>query len=535
MQLTAGRHEAYYRSKKQQTIPLTNDTVQLEEGELLQIEWSYKYSLAEALAMFEEADLKVRDCWKAPNSEYRLWLLERPEVRFAEKRDEDRVSLSLPTWREWQEMWKLWDHVTLSMIPKEMLHQKPIDLRHICLFYLGHIPTFLDIYMSRITDGKPTHPAYFKDIFERGIDPDVEDPTQIHPHSEVPQCEQDWPSLAQIVAFRDAVRARLRGIYDQSATGKKLTRREARSLFMGYEHEAMHAETLLYMLLQSPMTRAPTATPQWEVLAEHWDAEATRAKAHGYAGVLDVPATTVVLGHDDAEAEDASSSPADHEFGWDIEHPATSVSVGAFKAEALPVTNGEYFEWVRAIGALPALSEVSAPASWVRIDGEWHVRSLFGPVPMSLASGWPLMASRDELCAYAASKGGRLPTEAELRALWAHPAGPRPAGATANVAFRNWHPVPPMPSVVDTAGGILHGHNGGVWEWTSTSLDGLAGYAASELYPGYSSDFFDGKHYVVLGGSFATVPQIARRSSFRNWYQGNYRYAWVGGRVVYDA
>jgi hypothetical protein len=29
--------------------------------------------------------------------------------------------------------------ITLDMIPKEMLHQKPIDLRHICLFYLGHM------------------------------------------------------------------------------------------------------------------------------------------------------------------------------------------------------------------------------------------------------------------------------------------------------------------------------------------------------------------------------------------------------------
>ena len=29
--------------------------------------------------------------------------------------------------------------ITLAMIPKEMLHQKPIDLRHVCLFYIGHM------------------------------------------------------------------------------------------------------------------------------------------------------------------------------------------------------------------------------------------------------------------------------------------------------------------------------------------------------------------------------------------------------------
>lgn len=532
-----GRHEAYYRSKRKQTIPLSNDTVELDEGELLHIEWSFKYSLAEALNLFEEADLRVVDSWKAPGSEYRLWLLERPAVRFAASPDEGRVARSLPTLKEWDEMWALWDHITLDMIPKEMLHQKPIDLRHICLFYLGHIPTFLDIYMTRmkrITDGKPSHPAYFKDIFERGIDPDVDDPTQIHAHSEVPTCEEDWPSLEQIVAFRDTVRQRLKSIYADTQDGRQLSRFEARSLFMGYEHEAMHAETLLYMLLQSPLTRAPAPTPQWDVLAAHWAVETEAAKAQGWAGVLDVPATRVVLGHEDSERDDAKGHAA-HEFGWDIEHPATAVNVGAFRAEALPVTNGQYFEWVRAIGAMPALDERSAPASWVRHDGVWAVKTLFGPVPMKLAASWPLMASRDELCAFAASKGGRLPTEAELRALWAHPQGPRPAGVAANIGFRHWHPTPAMPSVKDTAGGVLHGHNGGVWEWTDTPLTGLPGYEASQLYPGYSSDFFDGKHYVVLGGSFATVPQIARRAAFRNWYQGNYRYAWVGGRVVYDA
>jgi len=35
------------------------------------------------------------------------------------------------------------------MIPQEMLHQKPIDLRHKCLFYIGHIPTYvlMECYM----------------------------------------------------------------------------------------------------------------------------------------------------------------------------------------------------------------------------------------------------------------------------------------------------------------------------------------------------------------------------------------------------
>lgn len=52
------------------------------------------------------------------------------------------------------------------MIPSSMLLQKPIDLRHICLFYLGHIPTFLDIHLSRLLNEDHTEPEHFKDIFE---------------------------------------------------------------------------------------------------------------------------------------------------------------------------------------------------------------------------------------------------------------------------------------------------------------------------------------------------------------------------------
>jgi formylglycine-generating enzyme required for sulfatase activity len=107
----------------------------------------------------------------------------------------------------------------------------------------------------------------------------------------------------------------------------------------------------------------------------------------------------------------------------------------------------------------------------------------------------------------------------------------------------------------------VHGHNGGVWEWTDTPFDGYEGFVPSVIYPGYSADFFDGKHFVVvsdprsdssdsflgydtvdsgltdlsqLGGSYATIPTIAGRKSFRNWYQSNYRFSFIGGRVAYD-
>lgn len=65
---------------------------------------------------------------------------------------------------------------------------------------------------------------------------------------------------------------------------------------------------------------------------------------------------------------------------------------------------------------------------------------MYGPVPMSVAKHWPVLTSYDDLLAYAQSKGGRLPTEPELRLFLdtydvGHASG-------ANVGFRHWHPVP---------------------------------------------------------------------------------------------
>ena len=50
-------------------------------------------------------------------------------------------------------------------------------------------------------------------------------------------------------------------------------------------------------------------------------------------------------------------------------------------------------------------------------------------------------------------------------------------------------------------------------------------------YPGYSADFFDGKHYVLKGASWATYAQLVRRS-FRNWYQARYPYVFAKFRCV---
>ncbi|WWC68052.1 uncharacterized protein I206_101971 [Kwoniella pini CBS 10737] len=556
-----GRHEAYFRSIDKQTIhlPCSNEDITLEEGELLNIEWSYKYSLSEALNLFSKANLRVINTWKAPDSEYRLWLLERPQVIFPTPASialkDDRMVLErveaagdqvaravgVPKWNDWLDLWQFWDHITLQMIPKEMLHKKPIDLRHICLFYLGHIPTFLDIHLTRLTKGSHTEPEYFKTIFERGIDPDVDDPTKCHDHSEVPMSEEDWPSLPEILSFRDRVRLRLKGIYDSLSTGQKqFTRHTGRVLFMTYEHEAMHAETLLYMLAQSDLTRPPTAvsTPQWEILAKEWNSNNQENKLLTFEG------GQIELGHRDLESEDENHLTGEtwenHEFGWDNEHPNIIKKVKSFKIDSLTITNQDYLNYLKSIDKYSNLTKDLAPASWVLNEqtNEWEIRSLYGSLSFDIAGKWPLMASKIEIENYANWKGGRLPKEEELKFLWTSEIGPKTIGEGINTGIKNWHPIPPTNTFKDNSGNLIYGNNGGVWEWTNTPFDELNknenGFIPSILYPGYSKDFFDEKHFIVLGGSFVTIPSISSRKSFRNWYQSNYKFSFIGGRVAYD-
>ena len=77
-----------------------------------------------------------------------------------------------------------------------------------------------------------TRPTSYAEFFERGIDPDVEDPTQCHDHSELPTV---WPELSEMLKYREKVKSRIKVQYD---TGRAYSNRSiGKALWIGYEHE----------------------------------------------------------------------------------------------------------------------------------------------------------------------------------------------------------------------------------------------------------------------------------------------------------
>ena len=138
----------------------------------------------------------------------------------------------VPSLEDFRQLWTAWDIVTLQMIPREELLVKPIELRNCCMFYLGHIPTFLDMHITRATGGLPTEPSSYRKIFERGIDPDVNNPSLVHDHSETPD---EWPPLEEILDFQARVRERTMKLYDNKSAEND--RKIGRALWLSLEHE----------------------------------------------------------------------------------------------------------------------------------------------------------------------------------------------------------------------------------------------------------------------------------------------------------
>ncbi|KAG0240697.1 hypothetical protein BGW41_006694 [Actinomortierella wolfii] len=559
-----GRHEAYYRVKQAHQLtyncPKSGETkiIDLTEGELINVEYSYKWSLEESTQLFDKSRFTRIGQYTSDSQRYDLHMLRKDGFYFP-------VTLPdspLPSAEEWNQLWKAWDTVTIDMIqhPK-MLLEKPIDLRHPFIFYLGHIPVFMDLQLSRALGEAPLEPSYFGTIFERGIDPDVDDPTKCHSHSEVPDT---WPDIKDILDFRDRARQRMLSVIDDRSK-YPLTRRLARVMFMAFEHEAMHLETLLYMLVQSPNTMPPPS------IHAPWMSESDSKKSIDSVQGL-APATWIdimpseldsemlTLGHDDDEDRDLSSSKDDltSPLGWDNENPRIQLAGPSlpkpYRIQSRQVTNGEYLQYARAVGILKDKSKV--PASWIlRSPDEIFVRSVYGPVPMHAAYNWPVSCSQVEAKNYiewlqttrtgssnAVGKLG-LPTERELSIVFKLKQA-KDGLRNDTFGFRQWYPE--MNQVLlqqeshsqlssKDAIALLQGP-GALWDWTSTEFQPLCENAAdfkkSKLYPGYSSDFFDGKHMVVLGASWATHPRLALRRSMRNWYQANYPYVFAGFRLV---
>jgi ergothioneine biosynthesis protein EgtB len=413
-----------------------------------------------------------------------------------------------------------------AIVQPDSLYERPIAERHRIIFYIGHLEAFdWNLFHERVLGLESFHPEFDR-LFAFGIDPVGGGLPTDQP--------SDWPSIAEVRAYVEKIRhvldEKLEDALSDSvppgSNGFPLS-----TLFdVAIEHRLMHAETLAYMFHQLPRSKK---TPQ--------SAPSAVVTPQVHQRSIEIPAGVVTLGL-------ARESGA---FGWDNEFEAHTVDVPRFAIDQYKVTNHQYLEFIAAGGyeARAFWSDddwtwrsgqgITLPAFWKPQGNQWLYCSMFNDIPLPL--DWPVYVSQAEAKAYANWAGKSLPTEPEWqRAAYGTPGGEERAypwgpvehnAAFGNFDFERWDPVPvnAFPQG-DSAFGV-RGMLGNGWEWTSTEFSPFPGFEPFPFYPGYSANFFDGRHFVMKGGSARTAACMLRRT-FRNWFQAHYQYIYTGFRCV---
>jgi len=401
------------------------------------------------------------------------------------------------------------------IVREDSLYERPIPQRHRIVFYIGHLEAFdWNLLADRVFALKSAQPEFDR-LFAFGIDP-----VGGGLPSDVPS---DWPALEHV---RDYVNQ------SRTALDKKLTAGDLGPdshadggfplrtlLHVAIEHRLMHLETLAYMLHQLPHHRK---FPQADPPAPSASLLPSR--------MISIPADSVTLG-----------LPRDSEsFGWDNEYTAYTVEVPAFEIDQFKVTNQEYLEFINAGGYetrafwndedwnWKTAQGISHPIFWRREDDQWFCRTMFNEIP--LPPDWPVYVSHAEAQAFALWAGKSLPTEEQWQRA-AQGTSLDPDSQSGNFDFQRWDPIPVTAVAQAQSVFGVHGMAGNGWEWTSTHFNPFPGFEPFPFYRGYSADFFDGKHFVMKGGSARTAACMLR-PSFRNWFQPHYQYVYAGFRCV---
>ncbi|MCC6265460.1 MAG: SUMF1/EgtB/PvdO family nonheme iron enzyme [Bryobacterales bacterium] len=371
------------------------------------------------------------------------------------------------------------------------IYERGVPERHRFIFYLGHLEAFDWNLLGIKTLKLPAFRAEWDKLFAFGIDPDG---------GHLPSDKaEDWPAEADVRGYCAETRRRI----DEAFADL-----DSERVHVAIEHRLMHLETLAYLL--------HNLEPRFKLGKDEQAETSGRASPNEF---IPVQGGVVTLGQQPGN------------FGWDNEFPLRTRTVAPFLIQKHKVTNGDYLRFVE--------EGAAAPHFWVRRDGVWFLRRMFSEIPLPL--DWPVWTTHFEAAAYAAHHGYRLPTEEQFhRAAFGTPGGEEraypwgdegPSPARGNFDFYRWNPCPVDANPAgDSAFGVAQLVGNG-WEWTSTLFERYDGFTPAPFYPGYSANFFDGKHWVLKGASPRTALPLLRRS-FRNWFRGDYRYAFTGFRCI---
>lgn len=415
-------------------------------------------------------------------------------------------------------------------------------LRHPLIFYYGH-PAVLYVNKLRLA-GLISGPQRrdFEKLFETGVDEMSWD--------DLSRAEVDWPAVEDVTAYRREVFGMVRTVIETHSDleGGAITHDSPLwALFMAMEHERIHLETSSVLIREMPveLVRRPREWPRdgWSRALERVSETPVRGDTHPGNPLLPVPSTRVTIG----KPHDWPS------YGWDNEYGQRVVDVRPFAASWTLISNGEFHAFVCAHGygerrywtdegwRWRTYRNAKWPTFWVA-DGpaglhQYLLRTIFEIVPMRW--DWPVEVNRHEALAYCAWRGEqdgrrvRLLTEAEHHAL--RPAPGRTASGHCPEAERGYALAlsTGSPCSVDASVPGPHRHHdvfGNVWSWLEDDFHPLDEFRAHPLYDDFSTPCFDGKHSMIIGGSFVSIGDEA--SWFARFHFRPHFFQHCGFRIV---
>ncbi len=408
----------------------------------------------------------------------------------------------------------------VEVLDWETLIRQQIPILSPMVWDLGHIANFEELWLCRKIGGKPPLVEDYERMFDAVLNPR---PTR----ERLP-----LPTGRDLLGYLEQVRERTLEVARDGAPAAEPALLDGGFVYeMVAEHEEQHQETLLQAM--QILERPPYAPARRRALPP---------PAAVARDMVPVPGGPFLMG---SKGES---------FAYDNEKPVHEVEVPDFLIDRVPVTQGDYLEFVESGGyRAPSLwseagrdwleeSGAEAPANWRQVDGEWRAR--FMERDEALPESSPVVhVCFHEAEAFARWAGKRLPSEEEWEkaALWdpgpgrarRYPWGDEaPGGEHANLDQLGFEPAPvgSFPGGVSAYG--VHQMVGDVWEWTRSAFRPYPGFEAFP-YPEYSEIFFGDEYLVLRGGSWATRPAVAR-GTFRNWDYPIRRQIFAGFRCARD-
>lgn len=408
---------------------------------------------------------------------------------------------------------------------EQAYYDKPIRLRHPLIFYFGHTATFFINKLLLVGLVTQRINPRFESMFAIGVDEMSWD--------DLDESNYDWPSVVEVKAYRDAVRATV----DHLIRNAPLTLpigwdNPWWAIVMGIEHERIHLETSSVLMRQHRLDYVrPHAA--WPPCREHGPAPSNP--------LVDIPAGQVHLGKalDDAY------------YGWDNEYGRHAANVPGFKAARQLVSNGEFLAFVEAGGYADDslwteeglgwrdFAKASHPTFWLREGDHWQLRLMAEVVAMPW--NWPVETNYHEakaFCNWKARETGepvRLPSEDEwyrLAAVADVREVPDQEPARANLHLDHWASSCP----VDTfAHGPLFDVVGNVWQWTETPIYPFDGFAVHPIYDDFTTPTFDERHNLIKGGAWISCgneARLASRYAFRRHFFQHAGFRYVVGEPL---